>query len=138
MFGIAFELLNLARSFVNVGKETAGRLAIETSRRQELVVTLLPFGPCFGIEFGPIIPALFRRKRCEMTAARSGIEGFAVIVLVLQRELILPWSAGFFLQSVYPVIRLATKMHHCHYFNLIFMKTVNNAVRKSLHSTAPG
>src|ERR1051326_848383 len=72
---IPFELLNLIGVLIDVGKQTARRLAIETSRRHQLIVPLLTPRPCLGIQLSPIIPALPGRKRREMNARRAGIGG---------------------------------------------------------------
>ena len=86
MFGIAFKLLDVAGDFVDVGEQAAGRLAVETSCRDQGIMALFAFGPGLRIEFCPIIPTLFWRKRSEMTATGAGIERFAARYGVVTRS----------------------------------------------------
>src|SRR5688572_21258901 len=74
MFRIAFELLNLAGNLVNISKETARRLAVETGGGNEREVSFDAFWPRTRIEFSPIVPTFLRRKGSEMNTARALIE----------------------------------------------------------------
>ena len=76
VFRIALELLNVARDFVDVSKQATRRLAVEARGRDDRVMTLFALRPCARIELGPVVPALLRRKRGEMTTTRTRIEGF--------------------------------------------------------------
>jgi len=78
MLGIAFKLLHLAGDFVDVGEQTAGRFAVETSGGNERVVAFLALRPRLRIQLGPVVPAFCWRIRSEMAPARSGIEGFVL------------------------------------------------------------
>jgi hypothetical protein len=78
MFGITLKLLNLAGYFVDVGEQSARRFAIETRRRNERVMPLLPLRPRTRIELGPIIPALLWRERRQMTPTRPRVESFGL------------------------------------------------------------
>ena len=74
MLGIAFELLNLASSFVDVGEQAASRFAVEARGWDEGVASFSVLGPRLGVELGPIIPPLLGRKGCKMTPRRPRIE----------------------------------------------------------------
>src|SRR5439155_20518088 len=76
---IAFELLNLISVFVDIGEQSARRLAVETGRRHELIASLFAPRPGLRIQLSPIIPALLRRKRREMNTRRAWIEGFVLV-----------------------------------------------------------
>ncbi len=77
MLRIPFELPHLERLSVHVGEEPACRFAVEAGRGDERVVILHPPRPRLRVELHPVVPVLARRKRGEMDAARSGIEGLA-------------------------------------------------------------
>src|SRR5262249_26205917 len=83
---IAFELLNLICFFVDIGEEPARRLAIETSRRHELVMPLLALRPRLRIQLSPIVPALFWWEGGEMDAGRTGIGVTLVLIAVIWHE----------------------------------------------------
>src|SRR5438046_1136082 len=76
MFRIAFKLLYLTGCLVDIGKEAAGRFAVEASGGNECVMSLFALRPGLGIELDPVIPALLGWKRGQMNATGSGIEGF--------------------------------------------------------------
>ena len=56
--GIAFELLHPHLVLVDVGQQSAGRLAVEADGRDQGVMLLDFLGPLRGIVFGPIIPTI--------------------------------------------------------------------------------
>src|SRR6185503_16104953 len=58
MFRIAFKLLNFACDLIDIGEQTARRLAIETGRGNQGVVALFALRPCLRIELSPIVPTL--------------------------------------------------------------------------------
>src|SRR6187402_953453 len=77
MLRVAFELADLAGLAIDVGEETARRLAVEAGRRHQLVALLDPLRPRLRIELGPVVPAFVRRIGAELRTARTGVEGFA-------------------------------------------------------------
>ena len=86
VLGIAFELADLAGLAIDVGEEAAGRLAVEAGRRHQPVALLHPLGPRLRVELDPVVPALLRRIRAELRAARPGVEGLAArLGLALRR-----------------------------------------------------
>src|SRR5436190_6601469 len=80
MLGVAFELLHLASDFVDVGKQTTRRLAIEAGGWHQRIVTFLTPRPRLRIKLRPVIPAFLGWKRREMAARRAGIKGFILVV----------------------------------------------------------
>ena len=85
MLGITFELLNFASGLVDVSQETARGFAVEAGSGDERVVTLFPPWPGLRVEFGPIVPAFFRREGREMDAGRARIEGFVPRLCLVAR-----------------------------------------------------
>src|SRR2546422_9432861 len=77
MLRIAFKLLHLARSFVDVGKQTAGGFAVEAGGGYERVVSLFALRPRQRIKLRPIIPAVFWRIRGWINPARPGLKRLA-------------------------------------------------------------
>src|SRR5262245_10704540 len=90
MLRVALELLHLARDFVDVSQQATRRFAVEASGWDERVVPLLALRPRTRVQFGPIIPALLRRKRRQMTPARTRVEGFVVCVMLFSQLRNLP------------------------------------------------
>src|ERR1051325_7095414 len=76
MFRIPLELLDLTGDLVDISKQPACRFAVETRRRNERIVPLLPLRPRPRIQLRPVIPPLLRRKRREMTPTRTRVESF--------------------------------------------------------------
>src|SRR6185369_5985682 len=74
VFGVAFKLLNVARDFIDISEQATCRFAVEARGRDDRVMALFAFRPRARIELGPVVPALLRRKRGEMTAARAWVE----------------------------------------------------------------
>src|SRR5262249_24086734 len=73
ILGIAFELLDCSRLFVDVRQQPARRFAFEACRRHQLVMALLALRPGLRIELSPIIPAFLWREGGEMDTRRSGV-----------------------------------------------------------------
>src|SRR5712691_1174242 len=73
MFRIALVLADLERLAIDVGQESARRLAVEARGWNEHVVALDAAGPGARVELGPVVPAVARRERHQLGAARAGI-----------------------------------------------------------------
>ncbi len=65
---IAFEPLDLARVLVDVGKESARRLAVEACGRYEAVSVCYLLRPCLRVVLLPVVPAVWRREVREVCA----------------------------------------------------------------------
>src|SRR5579872_775124 len=76
MLGIAFELADLARVFVDVRQQPARGFAIEARGRDERITMLFALRPRFGLDFCPIVPTLFGWKRGQMNPAGTLIKRF--------------------------------------------------------------
>jgi hypothetical protein len=74
MFGVAFKLLDLASDFVDIGQQSAGRLAIEAGGGDKRIVSFLTTRPGLRIKLGPVIPTLLWWIRREMAAAWTGVK----------------------------------------------------------------
>src|SRR5579859_6983884 len=77
MLGVAFELAHLQRVAVDVGEQTASRLAVETGRGHEHIAAFNLARPGLRVELDPVIPAFFGRERGQVDSAWSGVEGLA-------------------------------------------------------------
>ncbi len=64
--GVALDLGDLTRPFVDVGKQPARRFAVEADRRDEPVVTLSLLGPGLRVVLDPVGPAVYGRIRTEL------------------------------------------------------------------------
>src|SRR5712691_10212382 len=73
MFRISFVLADLERLAIDVGQESARRLAVEARGWNEHVVALDAAWPGTGVELGPVVPSLTRWERHQLGAARAGI-----------------------------------------------------------------
>ena len=63
VLGVALELGDLAGLLVEVGDQSARRLAVEAGGGDDRVVALdLALGPRLGVELGPVVPAIVRAE----------------------------------------------------------------------------
>ncbi len=69
--GLPSNLRISPRLAIDVGEETAGRLAVEAGRRHQPVALLDPLRPRLRVELDPVVPALLRRIGAELRAARA-------------------------------------------------------------------
>ncbi len=58
---VALDLGDLAGRLVEIGDETAARLAVEARGRDHRVVALHPVRPRLGVELGPVVPTIVGR-----------------------------------------------------------------------------
>ena len=68
---VALELAHLQRLAVDVGEQPARRLAVEARRRDEHEALLHALRPRARVELDPVVPALLRRERGQVHAARA-------------------------------------------------------------------
>ena len=68
MLRVALELRDLSGFFIDVGKKSARRLAVEANGRNKLVMLLDAARPGLSIVLDPIVPLFDRRVGREMTA----------------------------------------------------------------------
>ena len=72
---VALDLVDVEAFLVDVGQQSARRLAVEAHRRHEGVVALLKVRQVVGAVVHPIVP-LFRRREARQTPARGCVKVF--------------------------------------------------------------
>src|SRR2546423_687278 len=83
VFGIALELLHGQGLSVHVRQKPARRLAVKARRRHKHVTPLTPLRPRARVQLHPVVPALLRRERGRVYAARPRIESLAARLRLL-------------------------------------------------------
>ncbi len=66
MIGVALQLLDAARLFIDIGQQPAGRLAVEADSGDNFVMPLHFARPRLRVVFYPVVPALRRRTRGQI------------------------------------------------------------------------
>ena len=63
MLGVALELADLQRLFVDIGEKPAGRFTVEAGRGHEHVALLDSLRPGARVELAPVVPSLLAEEK---------------------------------------------------------------------------